>query len=365
MFIDYYEVLKISQDASFEEVKSAYRRESLRWHPDKNPNIDTTLQMQRVNEAYAILKDAQKRDRYDDEYLKFKFSTRKMSDTHGVYDYDVMDEQVKEDIRDAREYARKLVEEFMASFKQGAMNAAKGSWESMKPHFIGVFILMILGALVSLCSGEDSDYEAVNDSSVAIKQLEAREVINIPSDWSTYSFGSEYELSVPPTVELRNDFDEYTQFARKYNLPLSENSVVFQQKGLSGRKSEAMGKYCRVLIQYYGGANGDFMRKDETAIFDTEWDKLCNEMVVAELGPSTSLMGKIDYCWREVNGQKYIEVKYKRTGANFDSSIPVICKICLFQNSNEMVKMMLSYREQEAALWEKDFELIVKTFKWL
>ena len=72
MFIDYYEVLNISCNASFDEIKIAYRHESVRWHPDKNRNIDTTLQMQRINEAYAILKDYDKRKRYDDEYIKFK-----------------------------------------------------------------------------------------------------------------------------------------------------------------------------------------------------------------------------------------------------------------------------------------------------
>lgn len=169
MFVDYYEVLHVSQDASSEEIKAAYRRESIKWHPDKNPNVDTTLQMQRVNEAYAILKDPEKRQRYDYEYNRFKQTkqTRSSSQTSHAentyskseqeqkktnnswtYDYDVHDEKVKEDINNAREYARKLVDEFMSSLKQSAKDAAKGAWNGMKSYLIVILVMMGFGLLI-------------------------------------------------------------------------------------------------------------------------------------------------------------------------------------------------------------------------
>lgn len=61
MFKDYYKILGISRQASAQEIKSAYRTMSKKWHPDINPGMDVTSIMQDINEAYAILKDENKK----------------------------------------------------------------------------------------------------------------------------------------------------------------------------------------------------------------------------------------------------------------------------------------------------------------
>lgn len=63
---DYYEVLGVSRDASVDEIKKAYRRLALKYHPDKNPG-DTQAEesFKEAAEAYAILSDTDKRARYD------------------------------------------------------------------------------------------------------------------------------------------------------------------------------------------------------------------------------------------------------------------------------------------------------------
>jgi hypothetical protein len=387
MFVDYYEVLHVSQDASSEEIKAAYRRESIKWHPDKNPNMDTTLQMQRVNEAYAILKDPEKRQRYDYEYNRFKQTkqTRSSSQTSRTentyskseqeqkktnnswtYDYDVHDEKVKEDIKNAREYAKKLVDEFMSSLKQSAKDAAKGAWSGMKPYLIVILVMMGFGLLISFCSAINN---SVSNNSynqpVSVVKLDVEEKVVIPDTWNTYSVGNQYEISVPPTVELKRPYDEYTQLQKKYNLPINDEVVIFQQDGLSRRTEAALGKYCRVMIQYISGSYGDFLNKTETDALNYEYAEIFQEMVTAEIGPASRQMGDISYCWKEIRGQKFIEITYRRTGTDFDASIPVKCKLCIFQNNNEMVKMILSYREKEADIWAKDFDLVLKSFLWL
>lgn len=60
---DYYEVLGVSKDASDDEIKKAFRRAAVQHHPDKEGGDETKFK--EVNEAYEVLKDAQKRQRYD------------------------------------------------------------------------------------------------------------------------------------------------------------------------------------------------------------------------------------------------------------------------------------------------------------
>lgn len=63
---DYYEVLGIAQGASDQEIKSAYRKMAVRYHPDKNPgDKNAEEKFKEAAEAYSVLSDADKRARYD------------------------------------------------------------------------------------------------------------------------------------------------------------------------------------------------------------------------------------------------------------------------------------------------------------
>ncbi len=63
---DYYEVLGVSRTAGDQEIKSAYRKLALQFHPDRNPdNPDAEERFKECSEAYAILADSEKRARYD------------------------------------------------------------------------------------------------------------------------------------------------------------------------------------------------------------------------------------------------------------------------------------------------------------
>jgi DnaJ family protein B protein 6 len=65
--MDFYEILSILRDSSIEEIKKAYRREALIWHPDKNSHRreEAELRFKKIAEAYNTLVDPQKREKYD------------------------------------------------------------------------------------------------------------------------------------------------------------------------------------------------------------------------------------------------------------------------------------------------------------
>ena len=63
---DYYELLEISKDASGDEIKAAFRKLAMKYHPDRNPgNKEAEQKFKEINEAYEVLKDDQKRAAYD------------------------------------------------------------------------------------------------------------------------------------------------------------------------------------------------------------------------------------------------------------------------------------------------------------
>ncbi|XP_038044831.1 dnaJ homolog subfamily B member 6-like isoform X1 [Patiria miniata] len=65
--VEYYNVLGVSRGASLEDIKKAYRKKALKWHPDKNPNNkeEAERRFKEIAQAYEVLSDKSKRDIYD------------------------------------------------------------------------------------------------------------------------------------------------------------------------------------------------------------------------------------------------------------------------------------------------------------
>lgn len=62
---DYYKILGIPRSATDDEIKKAYRKLALRYHPDKNKSPNAEEKFKEVAEAYEVLSDKSKRDLYD------------------------------------------------------------------------------------------------------------------------------------------------------------------------------------------------------------------------------------------------------------------------------------------------------------
>ncbi|MBU3957108.1 DnaJ domain-containing protein [Patescibacteria group bacterium] len=62
---DYYDILGVSKNTSKEEIRKAYRKLALQWHPDRNKTSQANDKFKEINEAYEVLSDPKKKETYD------------------------------------------------------------------------------------------------------------------------------------------------------------------------------------------------------------------------------------------------------------------------------------------------------------
>src|SRR3974377_1134878 len=82
---DYYEVLGVEKGASVDDVKKAYRKLAMEYHPHRNKGADGEEKFKEISEAYAILSDAEKRQKYD-QFGHAGMEGYSASDTYNNFD---------------------------------------------------------------------------------------------------------------------------------------------------------------------------------------------------------------------------------------------------------------------------------------
>lgn len=176
MFVDYYQILEIDISATQAEIKSAFKKQAIKWHPDRNIGINTTSKMQDINEAYLILKDSEARKRYDLEYIRYKkyYSQRKKEtenrqkekykqkeetnynkepESEPQYDYQFNDEILRNWMRNARKQAVNLAIQTIKEMGELSVTATKAAGSKIIEWTLGYVVSgFILFLIVKACS---------------------------------------------------------------------------------------------------------------------------------------------------------------------------------------------------------------------
>jgi curved DNA-binding protein CbpA len=114
-FIDYYKVLNISENATLEEIKKAFRELAKEYHPDKNKSSDASVKFREVFEAYEILKNKITKDIFDERRRKF-YNKKSAEFNNDKYTKSETYEYVKKEANKRAEYFSKMTfDDFLQS----------------------------------------------------------------------------------------------------------------------------------------------------------------------------------------------------------------------------------------------------------
>ncbi len=282
-----------------------------------------------------------------------------------IVNYTNMDtDEVKHDIEKTISTEEVLLDEGNSNERDKRSDNKRKSTVWKAVFFVAIFL--VCGAIIKeFIKGFFEGIEQAVKQATEVDEILPQMEISDPKHWNNYTFFNAFSIYVPITVEEQIKDSPYGKdLANKGMLQLRDGIIIFNQKGLCDLNAEAKEQYCRIMFQYFEGQWGDFPKRDEIAPLD-KMDDYIDEMVTNELRPNSRLMGSINRKWVSINNANAIMVDYRRTGYDFDFTIPVRCKILLFSDSKRMVKMILAYREKESDIWAKDFEQVLRSFKWI
>ena len=146
MFKDYYAILEIIPPSSLVEIKSAFKKQAIKFHPDKNPEEDTTQIMQEICDAYQILKNPETKSRYDIEYEVFYKSSAK---AYEIED-DVLKQQIEDILFNIKEYSLNVISETREQLKVGANGALNGIRKVLILYIKFVAVIVGIGCVLRI-----------------------------------------------------------------------------------------------------------------------------------------------------------------------------------------------------------------------
>lgn len=262
-------------------------------------------------------------------------------------------------------------------------NEIKGEYIAFKYNEHS-FIVMISGDRKFYKS---NDYNAILNSIKpnfsGIEQIKEKTVKTSETNdnFTHYEF-REYSLSVPNTMELRNE-NSFMSLGKEIMKDKMENikkidiedfNFIFQPTGCDNvtnteKQRKALALYARVLISYQKGEKGDYMNwNDNILMTQTEYNEL-NKSFKNNLLSQSQQMKQMNIELLDIedikvgkNVEKYVYIKqsYSRKGLNGNVKVTDY----YFHNNSEIVILTVSYRISENNLWKKDFEKILDTFSF-
>lgn len=330
-FKNYYSILGLDMfESNPDAIKNAYRKATEEYHPKNYDGYNIKEKLTDINEAFLTLSNPSSKQLYDRVLTN--------QDRADIINLEKL-------ISDSNDKASTFIESYFSTQKNNKKRSTVIAIIAALCIF-AVFIQFIKG-----CA--QSTYD--NDSEVVTSMSE----FSAPASWTQYTIDNSFSLSIPPSMELRSDFDTYTRFLESRNLSVCNADALFQQKDLANFSPDALETYCRIIAsRAYVGA-GEATRYNKSPKLDSVDYSQLRDIADAEIEQWT-YVSTPSYKWININGTKAIDISYSRNGLKG----PVICHIYLLANYDEVVKIVTAYRKIDEDKWQNEIDNVIKTFKW-
>ncbi|MGG9961105.1 DnaJ domain-containing protein [Ferruginibacter sp. SUN106] len=144
MFIDYYKILSVDKNHTSDQIKKAYRKLALRYHPDTNRDTDSTNKFLEIQEAYEILSDLTKKIKYD--YLYERHYQKNVKTEFEIFrEKQIYKEYYNNWQKEARNNAITKSKEKFSNFKYDLIQTVGQGFNFSSNIFAIIFALVILG----------------------------------------------------------------------------------------------------------------------------------------------------------------------------------------------------------------------------
>lgn len=186
------------------------------------------------------------------------------------------------------------------------------------------------------------------------------------TSFENYSIPNVGYISIPVNMEMqtRNYTIGENYQKEKFRFEVSDNRIVFQQKGISEDKQNELSTDARVILKTTIGNAGDFEKlTTRLSASKSELSKLSNQVKSQIEQPLLGTGVKI-INWHgvkivTVNGRTALNISYVR---QLNDEPHVTVSIYQFNNNDRLHKLTLTYNEQEAATWQLLYSKILNTF---
>lgn len=329
---NYYDTLGLPDyESSQEAIKQAYKRGTQRLSEAATGNSDVAAQLIRLNEAFLVLSDVDLKQHYDD-----------------CLRYNLPSTYLEQAIEARRKRAKAFIESKLST---------PPPLRKKRPMSTPVKVIIVV-AVAMLCA------RLINIVHSAVNSAQRASAVELGSyvpdgDWNRYELDNAFSIYIPGTMELKAIYEPFVTPMGSNFTAIDNDEAVFLRGQRFMSANNGHDTYCCVTIFHATGTPGDAESHNQAPDITPDDKEALRPFIDHEV-PPYSLIEQPSYRWVDIAGTKAIEASYSRTSDDG----PVICRLYLLQNYDEIAKVVVAYREKDADLWKADLDKVISTFEW-
>ncbi|XP_053569933.1 dnaJ homolog subfamily C member 1 [Bombina bombina] len=341
---NFYQFLGVEQDASSADIRKAYRKLSLILHPDKNKEENAETQFRQLVAIYEVLKDEERRKRYDDVLVNglpdwrqpvfYYRRVRKMSNAElafllfiiftvghyavvwSIYLEKQLDDLLSKKKKEKRKKAGgKTFDELKFSLEKNERVLEKPQWRDLLPFKLGIWFYLTVKSLPQLIQDAKQFYAEYNE-----KKIQEKEEAEAQAELETL-----LKEKKPKVKKAKSEFPVYSVVEANINLPQYdqgvsieeiedqvddwlENRSKIQKKQAPEWKEEDLGQLTRSMAKFPGGTPG-------------RWEKIAHELGRSVADVTTKAKQMKDAVTYSIGTVRLSDLKCTTKSANLSDNI--------------------------------------------